>query len=78
MKSSADQQSKGEEPAAIARVPYVEGISDAVSRILKPIGIKTIPTASKWKGSVMGKSKDRLDVEDQMGVIYSLPCTDCN
>ena len=26
----------------------------------------------------MGKCKDRLDVKDQRGVIYSLSCMDCN
>ena len=26
----------------------------------------------------MGKCKDRLDVKDQMGLIYRLPCVDCN
>ena len=60
------------------RIPYVEGISDAVSRILKPIGIKTILTVSKRKWSVLAKCKEKRDVKDQMGVIFLLSCTDCN
>ena len=62
---------------AIAAIPYVPGISEAVSRILAPLRIKTAMGAQQRKWSLMKSGKDLLPSESQPGVIYALGCRDC-
>ena len=54
---------------AIAAIPYVPGISEAVSRILTPLRIKTAVGAQQRKWSLMKSGKDLLPSESQPGVI---------
>ena len=60
-----------------ATIPYIRGLSEAVSRVLTPLGIRTVmkPTTLKW--SLMARAKDNLPAEDTPGAIYALGCTDC-
>ena len=52
-------------------------LSEAVSRVLTPLGIRTImkPTTLKW--SLIARAKDNLPAEDTPGAIYALGCIDC-
>ena len=60
-----------------ATIPYIRGLSEAVSRVLTPLGIRTVmkPTTLKW--SLMAPAKDNLPAEDTPGAIYALGCAYC-
>ena len=60
-----------------ASIPYVQGVSEAISRILTPFNIRTVmkPTTLKW--SLMKRAKDTLPAEETPGAIYALGCAEC-
>ena len=66
------------EPTAVAVLPYIQGLSDSIKRILqKDVGIKPIRPAGSLKHT-LSRSKDPLPVLLRSGVVYRIPCKDCN
>ena len=62
---------------ATASIPYVQGITEAISRILAPIGIRTVSRKTSLKWSVMRGAKDQIPGEKEPGVVYVLGCKEC-
>ena len=60
-----------------ATIPYVRGISEAISRIVAPLGIRTVMKPTKRKWSLMKGAKDKRPSESRTGVVYALGCTEC-
>ena len=60
-----------------ATIPYVRGLSETISRILTPLGIRTVmkPTTLKW--TLMRRAKTSVPTTEIPGVIYALGCEDC-
>ena len=58
-------------------MPYVRGVSEAVARILRPLGIRTVMQSQQRKCVLMQGAKDRLPADTQPGVVYALGCKDC-
>ena len=56
---------KGQEEqyAAVCAVPYVQGLSEAVRRILAPLQIRTVFRAQQWKWQLMNGAKDSVAPE---------------
>ena len=60
-----------------ASLPYVRGISEAIGRILKPLGIRTVTRKQTLKWDLMKGAKDSLPPEKEPGVIYAIGCQVC-
>ena len=60
-----------------AVIPYSERTSEAISRVLAPLGIRTVarPTRRKWR--LLKDAKDRLPTDTQAGVVYAVGCKNC-
>ena len=58
-------------------IPYIKGTSEAIRRVLAPLGIRTAMRANKMKWSIMGRAKDKLDKNETPGVVYAVGCTEC-
>lgn len=60
-----------------AAVPYIRGVSEALARVFRKHGVQIahVP-ASKLKGDLMNV-KDPLPRERFPGVVYKIPCADC-
>ena len=58
-------------------VPYVKGMSEAMSNVLRPLGIRVAHRASPWKWTVCSGIKDRTPQCERKGVVYQIPCKDC-
>ena len=80
--TKGDKQSKGKTTKGgkltIASIPYVSGLSEAISRNLAPLDIKTVSRAKQRKWNVMKGVKDALPADSQPGVVYALGCRDCS
>ena len=79
---STSQRSETEEtkekPAARVTLPYIQGVSEAIRWVLKNLDITTSfrPTTSLRK--VLSHPKDPLPPSSRSGVIYLIPCRDCD
>ena len=63
---------------AVASIPYVQGVSQAIGRILAPLNIRTVSTTKQRKWSMMRGVKDAFPKTRQPGVVYALGCKDCS
>ena len=60
-----------------ATIPYIEGLSEQIRRILAQVGIRTSMTVKTVKWIMMGDAKDRVPAVDQAGVVYAIGCKTC-
>ena len=64
-------------PTICATIPYIEGVSEAIRRVLAPLDIGTTCTTRKRKWTLMKRVKDSIPKELQPGVVYAVGCADC-
>ena len=80
-KDKADKQnteSKPEEsPKSTVIVPYIEGISGQICRVLKQVGIRAVNKVQPWQWQVCKGIKDRIPAKKTKGVLYEVKCKDC-
>nr|XP_023028461.1 uncharacterized protein LOC111516540 [Leptinotarsa decemlineata] len=60
---------------AKAFLPYIHGVTDKVSRILKKQNVKTVFTANNQISTMLRTPKNTIRNEAQ--VIYEIPCSNC-
>ena len=66
------------EPTAVAIVPYIQGLSESIRRIIhKDLGIKTIFTPTRSLRQNLSHPKDPIPTSHKSGVVYRIPCKDC-
>ena len=58
-------------------IPYVKYTSEAIRRILSPLGIKTTFQPINTLRQLIVHPKDPIPKEDKAGVVYQIPCSDC-
>ena len=66
-----------EKKKIVSSIPYVPGVTEAITRVLAPLGIQTVSKAAHRKWSLMGRAKDHTPADTQPGVVYALGCQDC-
>ena len=71
-------QSHHPDPPGLAVIPYVQGVSDRVQRILQHFNIKTAFKPIRTLASVFKKPKDRPSDEKIAGIVYRVECKDCD
>ena len=59
-------------------IPYLKGMSEAISNILRPLNIQVAHCASPWKWTVCSGIKDKIPQCEQKGVVYRVPCKNCD
>ena len=58
-------------------IPYIKGVSEKIERICHPLGIQVIcKSTNNLRQSLMKVKSTRPD-ELKKGVVYEVPCTDC-
>lgn len=61
-------------PLATATIPYIQGLSKNISRLLRNYNIKTAFKSSWTLGRMLTKVKDPVPPEDRTGVVYKIGC----
>ena len=59
-------------------IPYVKGISEAIAKILRPVGLKVAHSAAPWKWEVCMGIKDNIPEVEKKGVVYQIQCAECD
>ena len=71
------QQQANTLPEATVVIPYVNLTSEAVRRVLAPLGIRTCFKPHKTFKNLLTRVKDPVPPEEKAGVVYRVPCGDC-
>ena len=59
-------------------IPYVQGVSEPISRILTQVGIGVALKSHHTLSPLFRKSKDAINFEQKRGLMYQIACRDCN
>ena len=62
---------------ATATIPYCQGTSEAIRRVLKSVNVRMVMKPQKMKWQLMKGAKDTLRACEEPGAIYAIGCKDC-
>ena len=58
-------------------IPYVEGVSERVHRVLKKYGVATAMRPHTTLRRLLVHPKDKVELEEQGELVYQIPCKNC-
>ena len=58
-------------------IPYVEGVSEKVHRVLKKYGVATAIRPHTTLRRLLVHPKDKVELEEQGELVYQIPCKNC-
>ena len=64
--------------SAFISIPYVQGISEPIKRGLAQVGIGVALKPHCMLSFVFRKPKDRIVESEKSGLVYGIPCRDCD
>ena len=59
-------------------LPYVKGVTEQCQRVLKSYNISSAAKPVKTLRNILVHPKDKRSTEDCTGVVYSVPCANCD
>lgn len=75
---SKKEQRPDEEVKGYVTLPYVQGTTERIQRVLASYGIKVSVRPTYTLKNILSNVKDPLPKEKKVGVIYSIPCGECD
>ena len=69
---------KTEKLQRFTSIPYVQGVSEPISRILTQVGIGVALKPHHTLSLLFRKHKDVINFEQKRGLVYQISCRDCN
>ena len=76
-KSRRANKDQVEESRGFVSIPYVEGLSEPLGRILGSTGVKVAMKPHKTLKQVLVRPKDKVTDEEKSGVVYQINCKEC-
>ena len=67
-----------EKPITSICIPYIQGTSERIRHILTGYNIRTSFRVSNTIRQYLSRPKDVIPLLSRSGVVYSIPCNDCN
>ena len=64
--------------SARVTIPYVQGQSEAIRRVLQGLYIQTSFAPATSLRRILSHPKDPVPSSNKSGVVYQIPCADCN
>ena len=58
-------------------LPYVQGQSESIKRILSPLGIEIAFRPQNTLRKILSRPKDIIPTTMKSGVVYQISCQDC-
>ena len=62
---------------ATVNIPYVEGVSEAVTRVYKRYGVSTTMRPHTTTRNLLVHPKDKVNTEETAKCVYRIPCKNC-
>ena len=67
-----------QETVATVTIPYIKGTSEAIRRILSKENVRTVFRTKTTIRSILTNVKPKVPSHNKKGVIYCIPCQDCD
>ena len=67
-----------QQPSIKVIIPYIQGQSEAIRRVLKYLDIQTCFTPVSTLRQMLSHPKDPIPTMKKSGVVYRIPCADCD
>ena len=77
MQSSSRTVDRSDTQGPVVTLPYVRGVSEAVRRILTPLGVKVSFCPHTTLRYLLMRPKDHVAERELTGVVYQVPCAGC-
>ncbi|KAK3716447.1 hypothetical protein QZH41_007056 [Actinostola sp. cb2023] len=77
LKRPDDKDSQIQQPSGFATLPYVEGTTERIKRVLEGYNVKTSIKPLTTLRQLLSKPKDEIPLGKKTGVVYEMPCEDC-
>ena len=61
-----------------ATIPLIKGTTEAIRRVLSPLGIRTTFRPINTLRQLLVHPKDHVPQQERPGVVYRIPCTNCS
>ena len=76
-RSRKDTEDK-DDPRSCITIQYVQGVSEAVTRILSDINVQVHMKPFRTLSKILSHPKDRIPNDDKSNVVYKTNCFDCD
>ena len=67
-----------DDPRSHVTIPYIQGVSEAVARILSDINVQVHVKPFRTLRKILSHPKDRIPDDDKSNVVYKINCRDCD
>jgi len=71
-------QTEGRRSSTFISLPYIEGLSQKLQRIFRTYGVSTCFKPHNTLRKLLVSPKDPIPTERRSGVVYQIPCGDCD
>ena len=75
--SRKDREEK-DDPISRVTIPYIQGISEAVTRILSDINVQVHMKSFRTLRRILSQPKDHIPDDDKSSIVYKINCCDCD
>jgi len=75
--TEADATNRNPTPVTTVTIPYIEGTSETISRILQPYNIRVAHKPTTTLRHLLTNVKDRDEPNIRQGAVYKIKCSDC-
>ena len=58
-------------------LPYIRGLSETIKRLLEKLDVRVRLRPNRTPRQMLVKPRDPVPIEQQNGVVYRIPCGDC-
>ena len=72
-----ETEERKNEPRSVVVLPYVDGVSQQIAKVLQQVDIRTAMKAQSWQWRLCRGIKDAIPQEDRKSVVYEVSCKDC-
>ena len=75
---SANHPRRTEDPRSHVTILYIQGVSEAVTRILSDINVQVYMKPFRTLRRILSRPKDRIPDDDKSNVVYKINCRNCD
>ena len=65
------------QPKTTVSIPFADGTTQAIQRVLRPLDIRVVGRSTPWKWSIQRDIKDATPPAQVTGVVYQILCKNC-
>jgi hypothetical protein len=67
-----------EEKKKLLLLPYIKGVSENIDRVCAPLGVRSVFKSHNTLRQLLMRVKSKIPDDQMKGVVYEVPCADCN